>query len=64
MGKDELADLLALVRALLDERAVVSEQVLGEELVEFVPRCILILVNLYCKLLAEHESVCETAIDR
>lgn len=35
MGVDQLTDVLSLVRAFLDDLAVVLEQVVDEELVEF-----------------------------
>ena len=43
---DQFTDLLTLVRALLDEGAVVSEEVLGEELVEVVAWGLLVFVDL------------------
>jgi hypothetical protein len=59
---NQLTDLLALIWALLDERAVVSEKVLLEEFVEIVLGGIIIVIDLDGELLAEHESVCEGAL--
>ena len=59
---DQLADLLTLVWALFDKCTIVSEQVLAEEFVKFVSRCILIVIDLHCQLLAEHERVREATI--
>ncbi len=60
--EDKLTNLLALVWALLDQRAVVPEQVLLEELVEVVLRGVFIIIDLDGKLLAEHQGVCEGAL--
>ena len=64
MGIDQLADLLALVWALLDKTTVVPEEVLREEFVELVAWSVLVLIDLNRELLAEHESVGEGALDR
>ena len=64
VSKDKLTDLLTLVWTLLDQRTVVAEQVLAEKFVEFIAGCVLIFVDFHSKLLAEHERICETSIDR
>ncbi len=62
--ENEFANLLALVWALLDQGAVVPEQVLLEELVKVVLWGVLIIIDLDGELLAEHEGVCEGALNR
>ena len=61
--ENELANLLALVWALFDQRAIVSEQVLLEKLVKVVLWGVLVIVDLDGKLLAEHKGVCEGALN-
>jgi hypothetical protein len=44
----QLADVLALVRALLDNLAIVLEKMIDEEFVEFFLRTLGILIDLSC----------------
>ena len=60
---DQLTDLLTLIRALFDKRAVVAEQMLAEKFVEFVSGRFLVLIDFHCQLLAEHKSVRKATID-
>jgi hypothetical protein len=61
---DELAYVLALVGALLDDVAVVLEQVVDKELVEIRRRRVMILVYLSCQCLTEDKGVDKTSRHR
>lgn len=56
---NQLANVLALVGALLDDMAVVLEQVVDEELVKVCGRGVMILINLSRQGLAEDQGVHE-----
>lgn len=60
---DNFADLLPLVRALSNQRAVRAEKVLKEELVEFMSRAVVILVNPTNEHFSEQHGVGEGAVD-
>jgi hypothetical protein len=61
--EDELAHVLSLVRALLDDEAVVLEEVVYEEFVELGVRAVRVLVDLAGEGLAEDQGVHEAARD-
>ena len=56
---NQLAYVLALVGALLDDVAVILEQVVDEELVKVCGRGVMILINLSRQGLAEDQGVHE-----
>lgn len=64
VSEDQLTDLLTLVGTLLDQRAIVPEEMLGEKFVEVVLRGVLVFIDLDSELLAEHECVGEGAFNR
>lgn len=53
VSEDDFADLLPLVGAFTDERAVASEQMLGEEFEEVILRTVFVLVNVANQDLSE-----------
>ena len=57
VSEDQLTDLLALVGTLFDQRAIVPEEMLGEEFVEVVYGGVLVFIDLDSELLAEHERI-------
>ena len=61
---DDFTDLLSLVRALTDQRAVTPEQVLGEELKEVSLRTVFVFVDTGNQNLSEEQSVGESTIYR
>ena len=63
VSEDELAYLLALVRALLGQLAVALEEVLREELGELGTWALRVLIDLVSQELAEEQGVGEATID-
>jgi hypothetical protein len=61
---NEFTHVLSLVGALLDDLAVVLEQVVDEELVELLGGTLLVLVHLLRQTLAEEERVHEAVLLR
>lgn len=59
----EFTNVLTFVGALLDDGAVVLEQMVDEELVELFSWTLSVLIDLSGQGLAEEESVGETALD-
>jgi hypothetical protein len=53
----QLTHVLSLIRALLDDLAVVLEQVVDEELVELISGALLILIDFSCESFAENQGV-------
>ena len=51
VSEDQLTDLLTLVGTLLDQRAIVPEEMLGEKFVEVVLRGVLVFIDLDSELL-------------
>ena len=56
---NQLANVLTLVRALLNDMAVVLKQMVNEELVEVSSRGVMVLINLSRQGLAEDQGVHE-----
>lgn len=56
---NQLANVLALVRALFNDVAVVLEQMVDEELVEVSSRGVMVLIDLSRQGLAEDQGVHE-----
>ena len=61
VGIDQFANVLSLIWTLFQNLAVVLEQVLKEEPLEFFLWTLAIFIYLSCKCLAEDESVYERA---
>lgn len=58
---NQLANVLTLVRALLNDVAVVLEQMVDEELVEVTGRRVMILIDLSRQGLTENQGVHEAS---
>jgi hypothetical protein len=64
VGVDQLTHIWPLVGTLLDDLAIVLEQVVDEKLVELLSWTVLVFIHLLSQTLAEEQGVDETILLR